>query len=237
MNETDASRDEQTISQLPAQPIFKYYSALVLLQKEHAGYKSRVRGEQKIDWLQHLIFIHFALVLSLAFHPERDTVWVVLNIDWLIDWLMNIAARHSWQLSVALFWHYSCTFRSRLLRPSRAVRLYYLHSPTVHGKTAVEALCRKLAGALAASRRPLRNRNGSALLQNKTTTAKFSDYWDAMQICRMFIHWLFSFVNNIQEAVSVFVFYNIFYFLFRSSHIFVLFLLFQNIWCVIINTE
>lgn len=101
LNETDASRDEQTISQLAAQPVFKYYSSLVLLQKVHAGYKSRVRGEQKIDWLQHLIFIHFALVLSLALHPERDTVRVVLNI-WYCCWAL-LTAQHCSLLTLFLY--------------------------------------------------------------------------------------------------------------------------------------
>lgn len=136
---------------------------------------------------------------------QRDVRYeLFLNID--------IAAKHFWQPSVALFWHCSCTFRSRLLRRSWAIWLYHLHLPTVHEKTAVKTLWQsgKWAGALVASRRPLRNRNGSAPLQNKTTTAKFSDYWDTMQFScfkcyiffRMFMHWLFSFVNNIQEQLS-----------------------------------
>lgn len=102
MNEADASRDEQTISQLAAQPIFKYYSALVLLQKVHAGYKLRVRGEQKIDWLQHLI--HFALVLSLALHPARDTVRVVLNI-WCCRWAF-LTAQHCSLLTFFFFMYF-----------------------------------------------------------------------------------------------------------------------------------
>lgn len=116
--------------------------------------------------------ILYIYILHLALHPERCTVRVVFE-HWYCCWAFLTDQRCSLLTLCSC-----CAFRSRLLRQSWAIWLYHLHSPTVHEKTAVKTLwqSRKWAGALAASRRPLRNMNGSAPLQNKTTTAKFSDY-------------------------------------------------------------
>lgn len=117
------------------------------------------------------------LYLYICTYPHLDTfpreVYSTSSELWYCRWAF-LTAQHC-----SLVTSCSCTFSSRCLRRSRAMPLYYLHSPTVHSKTAVKAQrllqSRKLAGALAASKRPRRNRNGSVLLRNKTTTAKFSD--------------------------------------------------------------
>lgn len=120
--------DEQSVSQLSAQPVFNYASALFLL---HAGSMCLERTGDYIDWL-HLQFLHVHFSAACLFpQPTERLFWT----------LIYIAAGHSWQPS-SLLTSCPCTFQVQKLKATQSRNVPLLSALT---NSPLENSCEGLA--------------------------------------------------------------------------------------------